>query len=153
MALRLGGAVGCILVAAAAGPSGSGGESQPIVPSAVRAHADPAALERAVLDATLAFLRADLASARSALDRIEEGCNRLKRDEGTPFPGEVVVYDQAFHTALDFAREYAVKGRLEESFDQFVWIQRGCRGCHATAGSLVRPRAVSGEAQGPAAGR
>ncbi len=124
---RLAGAVGCILLAAMTGTGGSGGDPEPVAPSTLHAHVDPAGLERAVLDATLAFLRSDLVSARSALDRIEESCNRLKRDEGTPFSGDVIVYDQAFHAALDFAREYAGKGRLEESFDQFVWIQRGCR--------------------------
>lgn len=152
---RFGRAVGCLMIASAAVRGGASGDPEPaaVAPPIGKAHADPGALERAVLDATLAFLRADLVSARSALDRIEDACKRLRPGESVPFASEVIVYDQAFHTALDFAREYAVKGRLDDSFDQFVWIQRGCRGCHATAGKPHREPSASGVAHGSPAER
>lgn len=96
-------------------------------------HEDAAAVERAVLDATLALLRENAAEARAALDRIEAGCRRVARDEEPPVPGELVAWDRGFHQALDESREFAARGEIERSFDKLAWIQRACRGCHAQA--------------------
>ena len=103
------------------------------VPFPTAAHPDPAALERALLEATRAFMRADVSGARTALDRIEKGCRRLSPEESPAYPEALIEYDRAFHLALDGARELAGRRSLEESWDQFVWIQRGCRVCHGLA--------------------
>lgn len=135
---------GLISILAAAGAVGPGGEEAPLAPAPeARVHSDPAAIEQATLEATLGFLRADLAAARTAMDRIEKLCLRLEGDKGKGFASGVVTYDRAFHTTLDFAREFAGKGRLEDSFEQFVWIQRGCRGCHNVARDPVRGKAAA----------
>lgn len=94
-------------------------------------HADPDALERATLDATRALLRSDAAAARSAMDRVEAACRRVEPDESVP--ADVREIDVAFHRTLDLAREWATRGDVEKSWDQFYWIPKGCRQCHAAA--------------------
>jgi len=104
-------------------------------------HADVAALERAVVDATLAYVHSDCRAARAALDRIDAGCRRLSRDDTPKAPDDVIVYDETFHKTVDLAREFAAGEQLERSFDQFVWAQRACRLCHgqAQAAKLMPP--------------
>jgi hypothetical protein len=111
-------------------------------------HADPPALERAVVDATLAFIRADAAAAREALDRVEAGCRRLGRDDVPRVTEDVVVWDQAFHKTVDLAREHAAAARIEKAFDQFVWVQKACRTCH----TLSRQEAAAKPATPPPVG-
>jgi hypothetical protein len=96
-------------------------------------HADAKATEQAVLDATLAFLREDLGAARPALDRIEAGCKRFREDDRDVYGGEITSYDRAFHAALDVSREMASAGDLQRSWEQFMWVTKGCRACHALA--------------------
>jgi hypothetical protein len=96
-------------------------------------HADGKALEQAVLDATLAFLREDLKTARAALDRIEAGSRRLREDDVALYGSEVTTYDRAFHAALDVSREMATAGKLPRSWEQFMWVTKGCRTCHGLA--------------------
>ena len=103
-------------------------------------HPDGKAAEQAVLDATLAFLREDLAAARPALDRVEAGCKRLRDDDREIYGGEVANYDRAFHAALDTSREMASAGDLQRSWEQFMWVTKGCRACHALARSTPNPR-------------
>jgi hypothetical protein len=86
-----------------------------------------------VLDATLAFLREDLKAARPALDRIESGCRRLREDDREVYGSELLTYDRAFHAALDMSREMATAGDLPRSWEQFMWVTKGCRACHAIA--------------------
>ena len=123
-------------VASRADEAGRPPAVQATPPAAVAAripdpHTDPRALEQAVLDATLAFLREDAAAARAALDRVEAGCQRLAdRDEAAP---ELRTYDRGFHSAVDIARELATRGNIDESFHHFTWVQRGCRSCHRLA--------------------
>jgi hypothetical protein len=93
-----------------------------------------------VLDVTLAFLREDLSAARPALDRIEAGCKRLREDDREVYGGEILTYDQAFHAALDVSREMASAGELQRSWEQFMWVTKGCRACHALARSAPNPR-------------
>lgn len=124
-------------VDAAPRPSAAPAASQaaPSRPTATPSpHVDPKGLEQSVLDATLAFLRDDAASARAALDRVEAGCRRLGDGEDAPeIVPDLVTYDRAFHVALTVSRELAGRGDLTKSFDQFVWVQRGCRTCHGIA--------------------
>jgi hypothetical protein len=96
-------------------------------------HAEGKAAEQAVLDATLAFLREDLQAARPALDRIEAGCRRLREDDVATYGSELVGYDRAFHVALDVSREMATAGNLPRSWEQFMWVTKGCRTCHGLA--------------------
>jgi len=96
-------------------------------------HPDGKAVEQAVLDATLAFLREDLSAARPALDRIEAGCKRQREDDREVYGGEIATYDRAFHAALDVSREMASAGDLPRSWEQFMWVTKGCRACHALA--------------------
>ena len=102
-------------------------------------HRGGRATEQAVLDVTLAFLREDLAAARPALDRIEAGCKRLGEDDRAVYGGEVLAYDRAFHAALDVSREMASAGDVQRSWEQFVWVSKGCRACHALARSAPNP--------------
>ncbi len=99
----------------------------------VPVHTDPAALEQAVLDATRALLREDTRSAREALDRVEAGCRRLTQDDAPAIPSDIISYDRALHVTIDTAREYAMRGKLDKTFEQFYWIQRSCFTCHDAA--------------------
>lgn len=117
-------------------------------------HADVAALERAVVDATLAFIRSDLRAAREALDRADAGCRRLRSEEDPSYPSDLVTYDQAFHTTIDMAREFSTRGALDRAFDQFVWMQKACRTCHEIArGKGFLPPTGSDATPGPHAPR
>ena len=102
-------------------------------------HRDGKATEQAVLEVTLAFLREDLSAARPALDRIEGGCKRLGEDDRAVYGGEVLAYDRAFHAALDVSREMASAGDVQRSWEQFMWVAKGCRVCHAMARSAPDP--------------
>jgi hypothetical protein len=90
-------------------------------------------LEKAVTDVVIACLRENATAAVEAMDRIEGSCRRLSRDEAPAIPGDVILYDQALHTALARSREYARGGHLTNAFDQFVWVMRSCRNCHEMA--------------------
>lgn len=96
-------------------------------------HTDPEALERAVLDATLALLREDAATARRALDRMEEGCARRTVEDDPTLTWQMVAWDEGFHRQLDTARELAKRGDVDGTYDTLAWLQRGCRGCHRQA--------------------
>lgn len=96
-------------------------------------HVEGRALEQAVMDAALAFVRDEASLVRAALDRLEENCRRLKVEQGERYGSEIVVHDQAFHATLTKAREFATKGMLQEGFNEFAWVQRTCRSCHALA--------------------
>ncbi len=96
-------------------------------------HTDAGALEQAVLDATLALLREDTASARRALDRMEEGCARRTVDDDPTLSWQMAAWDQGFHRQLDTARELAKRGDVDGTYDTLAWLQRGCRGCHRQA--------------------
>jgi hypothetical protein len=109
-------------------PPGTEGEV-PLQP----VHADTRGLEDAVLEATAAYLHEDGAAARKALDGIAANCRVLRLEDEEALGREVVVYDGAFHTTLNRARELASRGDLEESFNQFVWVQRSCVACHRLA--------------------
>ncbi len=130
-------ALGWIAAAVLLAGAGQGGAGSPAIEPAaeppLRMHADATALERAVVDATLAFIRSDATAAREALDRVEAGCRRLGRDDIPRVTEDVVVWDQAFHKTVDLAREHAAAERIEKAFDQFVWVQKACRTCHTLA--------------------
>jgi hypothetical protein len=108
-------------------------------------HADGAALERAVQDATAAFLRSDLRSAREALDRIKAGCPTLARDGAPKRSDDEMLSDQLLQRTLDLAREFSVSGETDKAFDQFAWVQRACRMCH----ELARKAKPAGETPPP----
>jgi len=120
--------------------AGTGEEPSPPPHRLPSPHPDGRATEQAVLDVTLAFLREDLSAARPALDRIEAGCKRLREDDREVYGGEILTYDQAFHAALDVSREMASAGELQRSWEQFMWVTKGCRACHALARSAPNPR-------------
>jgi hypothetical protein len=101
-----------------------------VQPRPVPVHADAAEFENAFIDTIRAFVRSDLGAARAALDRMEAGCRRLESDEASPYPQSVVDVDRAFHSTLDKAREYAIKGHEDRAFEQLYWIEKACRMCH-----------------------
>lgn len=123
--------VACAVALALGAVSAEGAPDAP--PSRAPVHADSAALEMAILDATRAFLREDLVAARAALDRVESSCRRLDRERDGAISIDVVLFDQAFHKTLDVAREYSGRGLGERAFDQLRWIQKSCRTCHEIA--------------------
>jgi hypothetical protein len=96
-------------------------------------HTDAEALERAVLDATLALLREDAAAARRALDRMEAGCARRTVEDDPTLSWQLAAWDEGFHRQLDTARELAKRGDVDGTYDTLAWLQRGCRGCHRQA--------------------
>ena len=96
-------------------------------------HRDLPSLEKAIVDATVAFVHDDCQAARAALERVETGCRRLGREDDPKAPDDLIEYDQAFHKTVDFAREFAASDQVDRSFDQFVWAQRACRKCHELA--------------------
>ncbi len=98
-----------------------------------RVHRDGSALEEAVVEANREFLREHSLLARAALDRAAEACRVVSSDEGGPYPSELVNFDRAFHLTLDKAREYATAGRIDDAFNQLVWVQRSCLSCHRMA--------------------
>jgi hypothetical protein len=114
-------------------PAGSDDAGTASLSSAPRPllHADSAALERSLLDATLGIAKDDTKMLRAGLDGMEKACRRLKDDES--FPREVRNYDSAFHLTLDRARELAGAGDIEHSAQQFCWIESACRKCHEQA--------------------
>ncbi len=118
---------------APAAPAGSedAAVGDPAEPGPEVVHVDGAAFEAALLDAVRAFIRGDATGAETAMALMEEKCHRLTSDAA--IPEEIQSYDFAFHAALTRAREFASRGDYDRSFEQFVWIQKGCRGCHALA--------------------
>lgn len=106
---------------------------EPVAARPAPVHNDLGALEKAVVDATLAYVRGDSKAARAALDRVSDGCRRLGREDNPKSPDGLIEYDQAFHKTVDLAREFATTDQIERSFDQFVWAQRACRVCHGLA--------------------
>jgi hypothetical protein len=128
--IRLGAVLVAVILLGAASPETPPAGGEPSTDGPAPIHADGAALERAVLDATIAFLHSDLHAAREALDRIAAGCRRLSRDEVPRPPEDELLGDQVFHKTVDFAREFATGGEIDKAFDQFVWAQKTCRTCH-----------------------
>jgi hypothetical protein len=96
-------------------------------------HKDAAVVVESVLDATRAFLAEDPVAARRALDRLAEQSPPLDRERDAAYGSEILSFDQAFHTTIDRSREYASSRRMEDSFNQFVWVQRACITCHGMA--------------------
>ena len=98
-----------------------------------RVHSDGKALAEALLEVTAALLRDDAKAARPALDRMEEACRRLPPEEDEFFESGMITLDRALHKVLTGSREYSGAGELERTFDEFIWVQRTCRQCHALA--------------------
>ena len=106
-------------------------EDEPGEPRAV--HADSDAVIESVLRATRAFMAEDATGARVALDGLKEQSPPLLRGRDDAYGHEMLSFDQAFHITIDRSREYALAGLMEDSFNQFVWVQRACITCHGMA--------------------
>jgi hypothetical protein len=117
-----------IVGAAEVAPSEEGGSAKPRA-----VHADPQAVIARVLEATQAFLIEDSAAARQALDGLKQQSPPLVRERDAAYGHEMLSFDQAFHITIDRSREYALAGHMEDSFNQFVWVQRACITCHGMA--------------------
>jgi hypothetical protein len=96
-------------------------------------HPDPVALQNGLADALRAFVAGDAKAARRALDAVEENCRRPGVDEEPGYPKKVLSWDGAFHGDLDFVREMSSRGRMEDAYNRFTFLPRGCIGCHADA--------------------
>ena len=108
-------------------------------PARIPVHQDGPAVERAVLDATRAFLHDDPSGARTALDKLSESCRRMTRDEIPAWTEAVVNEDIAMHAALDRAREFAARGNIDDAVSSLVWVERTCRNCHALRATTTSP--------------
>ena len=106
-------------------------EDESAKPRAV--HADSRAVIESVLQATRAFMAEDATGARVALDGLKEQSPPLLRGRDDAYGHEMLSFDQAFHITIDRSREYALAGYMEDSFNQFVWVQRACITCHGMA--------------------
>lgn len=98
-----------------------------------RVHSDGKALAEALMEVTEALLRDDGKTARLALDRMEDACRRLPPEEIEFFGSGMITLDRALHKVLSGSREYSGAGEVERTFDEFIWVQRTCRQCHALA--------------------
>jgi hypothetical protein len=96
-------------------------------------HNDPQALEDAVLGAMRAFLHEDVAAMRGSFDLMEESTRRIEREKDAAYGSEIINWEQGFHGTIDRGRELSGSGKLEDAFDQLVWAQRACVGCHQAA--------------------
>jgi hypothetical protein len=96
-------------------------------------HRDPDLLVDAALETTRAFLMEDTRAARRSLDALKEATPPLHRERDAVYGSEILSFDQAFHVTIDRAREYSTAGRLEDAFNQYVWVQRACVTCHGLA--------------------
>jgi len=141
---------GCgLLLAAAVAWAAAVDEPPQGAPSATqpprRVHASASGVVERVLGATRAFLAEDGAAARVELDALKRESPPLDRDRDAVYGWEILSYDQAFHTTIDRAREYALAGRVADSFNQFVWVERACVTCHGMARTkgLLAPPASS----------
>ncbi len=101
---------------------------EPVIP----VHADVPKLERAAADAMLGYARDDVGRVQRALDVVAEQVRVLKVEE-RPYYGEVVSYSRSFEISNNLAREYADGEMLDESYEQYVWVMKGCRTCHTIA--------------------
>ncbi len=98
-------------------------------------HRDPAAVERAILEATRAGLYDDLPAVDAALVRLREASPVLAgRDDAERFR-PLAASDRAFQLTIDAARDYVHRNDAKKVFDQVQWIQRACRVCHENARS------------------
>ena len=123
-------------------------EGDPAEPRAV--HVDTQAVIENVLMATRAFMAEDPVGARQALDRLKQQSPPLDRERDEAYGHEMLSFDQAFHITIDRSREYALAGHMEDSFNQFVWVQRACITCHGMArkrGFLPPPVPTSDESR------
>jgi hypothetical protein len=98
-----------------------------------KVHVDGKALGRACSKATAALLRDDPVAAKAALIQMEEACRRLTPEEDATFGSGARTLDQALHKVLGNTREYVAAGAMDRAFDEFTWVQRTCRNCHALA--------------------
>jgi hypothetical protein len=125
------GAVAVALVVLAAAARTSDDAVAPPVPLAV--HSDPEGMVQGVLQALDALLRNDLPAVGPAVKRIEAGCRTLFPEEDSLQGDGVRNRDQALHKVLTGTRLYASHRQADAAFEEFVWVLRTCRECHALA--------------------
>jgi hypothetical protein len=106
-----------------------GAGAPPAAPAPI--HVDAKDLQQSMLDLTTAFIAGDAKAVRAAFDRTEKDCRRIADDETPPWPQAFVEQDQALHSVLDQAREFAARGDLEHAIQNQQWTIRICRDCHA----------------------
>jgi len=116
------------IVGASDVPSGEDGSAPPRA-----VHVDAQAVIESVLKATQAFMAEDPVGAGAALDGLKRQSPPLDRERDDAYGHEMLSFDQAFHITIDRSREYARAGHMEDSFNQFVWVQRACITCHGMA--------------------
>lgn len=104
-------------------PAGADGERPEPV------HRDPVALERAAGDAIAGYARDDARRVERALDIVAEQVRVMRVEEQAVY-GNAVGYSRSFEISNNLAREYANGDMLDESYDQYVWVMKGCRTCH-----------------------
>ena len=116
------------IVGASDAPPAADGSTQPRA-----VHVDPQAVIENVLKATRAFMTEDPVGAGVALDGLTQQSPPLDRERDEAYGHEMLSFDQAFHITIDRSRAYARAGHMEDSFNQFVWVQRACITCHGMA--------------------
>lgn len=99
---------------------------------ALPVHADVPALERAAGAALVAYARDDAAGVAEALEIVAAQVRVLKVEEQERY-GNVVGYSRSFEVSNNLAREYADGEMLDQSYEQYVWVMKGCRTCHTIA--------------------
>jgi hypothetical protein len=104
---------------------------EPTAPAKV--HIDGEAMGRAAARASASLLRDDPVAATEALKQLEAACRRINPEEDETFGPGTRTLDQALHKVLGNTREYVGAGEMDRAFDEFVWVGRTCRQCHALA--------------------
>lgn len=120
-----------IAVASLVGWIAAGAGDEPTATAKV--HVDGKAMGRACSKATAALLRDDPVSATEALRQMEASCRRIAPEEDETFGAGARTLDQALHKVLGNTREYVGAEEMDRAFDEFTWVQRTCRQCHALA--------------------
>lgn len=123
--------LGLGLLGIRAAPARESPDTAPV--AAPHVHRAPAAMVDAVLEVARAFIAEDGPAAAAGLDRLEAATRPLSSEDKPALGGQMVAFDNAFHRTLNDSREFALAGQIDSAFDQFVWVQRGCRICHAQA--------------------
>lgn len=98
-----------------------------------RIHPDPEKLMADFQRATRAAVLLNPVELREALDLVKEGSVKIHDTDIGDYPGSIRKLDQGFHFALNAAREKAGEGKRRAAFDQYQYVERGCKLCHYTA--------------------
>ena len=96
-------------------------------------HPEPGLAMERLIACTRAAVREDREALLEALDGIEEVCRNIYDPEDERYSSRMIEFDWAFHRTLEMARKLTAEGDMAKGFEQYQWVERGCRLCHVQA--------------------